>query len=521
MNSRSIQVAVISGALILFGLCLILYKTLILNYPFTPEARAEIWTVETRLSLTGTGQEVSAEFATPSAPAGFALVDEDAIAPGFGTSATDDETGRRMRVEQRSLEGTEQVFVLSRFYKVDSAQDSVRETGSEEPESVALALESLGEASDAGREAIESVVQTAREQSVDALGTAREIARIYTSESAVTDAVAGMDFDRLELSEPARRLAFTLNVAGIEARRATGIPLETNRRNAPIMAWTEVATNDRGWVALDPATGEPWDDLPLARLGVSDTDLIDVSGAMTDDWVYATKRSYTAEIDRALWNGDRQAPIFTRLSPLILSVEAQLVFQVLLLLPIGALAVAFIRQVIGIKTFGTFMPVLIALAFRETQLVLGVSLFLAIVLLGLLLRSYFNTLHLTLVPRLTAVLSIVTLIMLVIAVAGAANDVRLGLSLSLFPIVILTMTIESMSLIYDEYGPREAFVRASGSLFTAIVAYLVISIPSLQHIVFVFPEFLLIVIGLAIVLGRYNGFTLHEFVRFRMIGKQS
>jgi len=79
------------------------------------------------------------------------------------------------------------------------------------------------------------------------------------------------------------------------------------------------------------------------------------------------------------------------------------------------------------------------------------------------------------------------------------------------------MTIESMSLIWDEYGPREALTRAGGSLISAIAGYLVISIPAVQHLVFVFPEVLLLVIGAAIALGRYNGFTLLEFVRFRMI----
>ena len=61
----------------------------------------------------------------------------------------------------------------------------------------------------------------------------------------------------------------------------------------------------------------------------------------------------------------------------------QLVLQVLLLLPLGALLVAFCRQVIGIKTFGTFMPVLVALAFRETGITFGLIFFLTLIAVGL------------------------------------------------------------------------------------------------------------------------------------------
>lgn len=75
------------------------------------------------------------------------------------------------------------------------------------------------------------------------------------------------------------------------------------------------------------------------------------------------------------------------------------------------------RNIIGIRTFGTFMPILIALAFRETELFWGLILFSLIVGLGLLLRAYVEQLKLLLVPRLAAVLTMVVLLM-----AGSASS---------------------------------------------------------------------------------------------------
>ena len=54
-----------------------------------------------------------------------------------------------------------------------------------------------------------------------------------------------------------------------------------------------------------------------------------------------------------------------------LPVEEQSLFQSILLLPIGVIIVVFLRIIIGIKTSGTFMPVLIAMSFLETSLIVG------------------------------------------------------------------------------------------------------------------------------------------------------
>src|SRR5690606_3915938 len=82
-----------------------------------------------------------------------------------------------------------------------------------------------------------------------------------------------------------------------------------------------------------------------------------------------------------------------------LPIKTQAVYGVLLMIPIGALVMVFMRNVIGIESFGTFMPVLIALAFRETMLLSGVILFTVLVALGLSIRFLLERLRLLLVPR--------------------------------------------------------------------------------------------------------------------------
>jgi hypothetical protein len=198
-----------------------------------------------------------------------------------------------------------------------------------------------------------------------------------------------------------------------------------------------------------------------------------------------------------------------------LPIQTQAVYSVLLMIPIGALIMVIMRNIIGIDAFGTFMPVLIALSFRETQLLWGVILFTLLVALGLSIRFLLERLRLLLVPRLGAVLIVVVILMLIISVVSHKLGLETGLSVALFPMVIIVMTIERMSVVWEERGAGDAIKAGLGSLLVAAVAYLAMGMDWLEHLIFTFPELLLLVLAVVLLLGRYTGYRLTELRRFR------
>ena len=197
--------------------------------------------------------------------------------------------------------------------------------------------------------------------------------------------------------------------------------------------------------------------------------------------------------------------------------HTQGVYRVLLTVPPGALLIVLIRNVVGFRTFGTFMPVLIALAFRETGLAWGVGLFVLILALGLTARFYLEKLQLLLVPRLAAVLICIILLMTLLSVAGQRLGLYQGLAVALFPMVILTLTVERMALTWEELGAAEALRQAAGRLAVAVLGYAAMSSVWLNHLLFVFPELLLLVLAAVLLLGRYTGYRLTELWRFRAV----
>jgi hypothetical protein len=206
-------------------------------------------------------------------------------------------------------------------------------------------------------------------------------------------------------------------------------------------------------------------------------------------------------------------------SLLDLPLQTQSVFSILIMIPIGALLVVLMRNVVGVRTFGTFLPVLVALAFRESQLISGIILFSVLVAIGLALRFYLERLHLLLVPRLAAVLIVVVLMMAAVSVLSHRLGLEIGLSVALFPMVILTMVIERMSVVWEERGPGDAVREGLGSLLVAALIYGVMNIDLIRHITFVFPEVLLIVLAAVLLLGRYTGYRLTDLRRFRVLSR--
>ena len=198
-----------------------------------------------------------------------------------------------------------------------------------------------------------------------------------------------------------------------------------------------------------------------------------------------------------------------------LPLQTQQTYQIMIMIPIGVLVILILRNLGGLQTLGTFTPVLIALAFRETQIGFGIILFTLITALGLSLRSYLEHLKLQMLPRLSVVLTFVVVLIAVISLLSHKLGLERGLSVSLFPMVILTMTIERLSITWEERGGGHAFKVAVGTLIAASLAFMLMNIQELTYFIFTFPAVLLIMVGFMLAMGRYRGYRLTELFRFK------
>lgn len=239
--------------------------------------------------------------------------------------------------------------------------------------------------------------------------------------------------------------------------------------------------------------------------------------------------TYTIQAERAIINRYNRAEfskevlksdsIFSRLSLYRLPLPLQTMFMTILLIPLGTLVLSLARNIIGIPTFGIFTPIILTLFFRETSFGFGMLFFGVVILVGIFERYILDKFYLLAVPRLSILLTLVIMLMMGYTLFSADSIISQK-HLAFFPIVIVTTNIERLSIMIAEEGLFNTLKTLLGTLVIAILGYFLYAIDALEMLMFTNPELLFSIIGCLILIGKYKGYRLSEFIRFRDLVKQ-
>ncbi len=484
------------------------YKAVVLKFPLQPLAEAEAWDVEVRVSFRAINQPVKLSLYVPRIGEAYAAVDEQFISRGFGMHMRKPDGNRQVIWSVRRASGEQ--FLYYRAVVRPAARR--KDTSADKPPKVdAQGFEG------AKLIAAGAVLAEVKSHSADSETLVTELLKRLNRPSG-DDNVALLIGKKAPVEERLAMAVRLLAEVDIPARVVHGVRLEQFTRDANLVHWLE-AHLQGNWQGFDARSGAPGIDPAVLPWWHGAENFFDLSGGSQVNSRVSVSLNREPALLGAIWREQDTLPALFRYSLLGLPIETQAVYRILLTVPIGVFLLVVLRNVVGIKTFGTFMPVLIALAFRETQLMWGLVLFSLVVGLGLAIRFYLENLKLLLVPRLAAVLIVVVTLMSFISIFSHQLGIYRGLSVALFPMVILTMTIERMSIVWEERGPSEALQQGLGSLLVATIAYLVMSLDTLQHLVFLFPELLLLILAVTLLLGRYSGYRLTELFRFKALAR--
>jgi len=530
------------------GLSIFIHKVTALDIPLLPSQNYRTWSVEARISLDDPSlfsesasegdrkleEPINISLFLPQSSQRYQIIDESFESDDF--AAADEferqpyqlsEAGNRAVNLQAKTPLSDRVL----FYRATLRSQASEPTRPQQPSTLGAQVvdqqvdnvrSSAAQVKDNLEEnlpidSIESLLQEARGRSSNDFSFARALYRLSIRPN--DDRVRILK-ETLRIGESSVELAaFLLNESGMAARVGNGILLNPEEAAATRFSqWLEI-NQDRQWFAYDPVT-ERFDrqDRYLTWWYGSEP-VLNAAGKENISIAVTTRPDSTDGLGRSVWHEESNS-FFLKHSFIGLPLSTQRVIQILVLIPVGALVVAALHQMVGLSTFGTFTPVLIALSFRETGLLTGLILFSVIVLVGVAMRALLNKAQLLVVPRLSAVLTVTVLVIGGLALVLDNLGLRYGLSISLFPIVILAMTIERAALMWEEDGVKETVIATAGSLFVAIVGYFCINNVYVQHFTFVFPELLLVVLALTLLLGRYNGYKLTEYFRFMSLQKQ-
>lgn len=505
------------AVLIALGASIFAWKVLVARVPLTPAQGERLWRVELEISVRGRGQRGSVRAALPSTEPGQRIMDEGVVSQQLDHSVRN-EPGGRVAVWGGRLDG---MVELRQAYRVElqRVEMSLPTTPMPKvPEDIAQNfLISTATVPAKSREIASLLRSLSLATPDDPAGSVRTIFAFVANEVSLDneesdDALIALAHRVGDPVGKARLLTAMLRASGIPARRVQGLELQDDGRPRP-KTWVEAWIGE--WVPMSPEDAvlglRPARWLALSRdegptLSSTSTNAIDARHQARREWLGHDELATLMTPPNA---------IASRFSLFRLPLATQAALRVLLLLPIGALGIAVLRNVVGIRTFGTFTPILFALALRVTDLATGMGLVFSVAGLGLLSRLLLGRLHLLLVPRLCVLLCVVVLGLAGLALLGRESEVSAFFGGSLLPVVILVMLVERFTVTLQEEGARHALTRLAWTFGVAAMIHPILQSALLDHWMFGFPELVLVVAGLLIWVGGYTGYRLSELMRFR------
>ena len=501
MKQSSLNLKITIVLLVIFGVVLTAYRHTAYQVPFLPGKKATIWSVEAKITFEAKGKAVKATFSLPDSQPGFARVGERTASPGYGINFSE---GTRSRKAEWSIR--EALGAQTLYYQVDMQETSKPQDLKTTPPKLNSYTHPEPEAT-----AIKQLLVAAQQRSSDNFSLAQELIREFEQQQQLAQL----------LTQSAPRIQWlveALNNAKVPVRKVNTLFLKDQRRSQALVPFLQVYSG-KHYRLINPKTGaigrEP-KQMIWGQQASSVIDLIGASGA-TVGFSMIEREVPLAHLRQSAQHEND----FLNFSIHNLPLEEQALFKSILLMPVGVLIVVFMRIFIGIRTSGTFMPVLIALAFIQTSLLTGLIGFMSIVSLGLLLRTYLSQHNLLLVARIATVIMMVIFIIGLFTLLSFQIGLSEGIKVTFFPMIILAWTIERLSILWEEEGAKEVAIQGGGSLLVAVITFLLMNISIVKHLTFNFIGLQFIFMAVVLMSGSYTGYRLSELKRFKHLLNKS
>ncbi len=522
LTASKLLIGVLPALLILAASAVAMYKIKFLGYNLEAVTQSESYHLEMVMDFNGHSSPVEISMALPKSLPNQTVSDEAFGSEDLKFSFQKTGINRRGKWSSSSIEGKRQLnytaTIITKNIKYEI--DSTVMLSQQIPNNAALYLlpDRMIQSEDPAINVLADSLHLSSDSSV--LYNSKIIYEFatfglkYVRYSGTIDAVTAYHLNEASCGGKSRIMAALARNLGIPARLVGGKILSSGQSKATHI-WVEFFVNGY-WVPFCP-TNKYFAEIPSNYLILyyGEVPFITHTKDINFKYYFNLKKRLTSTV--AGLNKLKKNPldilnIWATFKKVAISLE---LLKIIIMLPIGILAVVFFRNIVGLETFGTFMPALIAIGFRDTGLWNGMLLFSLIMCFGSVVRIVLDKLHLLHTPRLAILLSTVVLFNLALTAVGVSLGFLNFARVALFPMIILTLTVERLSIITEESGIWNALRIALLTMIVASSSYAIMSSRFLQSIVITFPETILVVIAIYIYIGRYSGFRLIEFTRFK------
>lgn len=189
----------------------------------------------------------------------------------------------------------------------------------------------------------------------------------------------------------------------------------------------------------------------------------------------------------------------------------------ILLMPFLATIVVFFRYIVGLSGLGILVPTALSITLLSTGLIAGFILLATILVASFIARLILKRIRIMQLPKLALsmwFISIAIIITLTISSAAGLLSVR---DISIFPILLFVLLSDRVVALFLERSMKEVIIVTLVTLLLGIIGFFLFSWESLRVFVLLYPEIVLLFVPLNIVMGRYFGLRVTEYIRFNPI----
>ena len=490
----------------LFAAYSIYYKTKDWGFTFIPKQTTKVWTIEAHVSFEPNGDPIKVSIATPTISDDFKILDEDIVAPKYKVQKQAKQN--RVILTSDNLEAEQNIYYRVLLFDNEDTRGKTAAPVPPKPEKPIFDVQMTATA--------EKLMQQAETMPGDEV---QKVIRLFnqTPPDSTVVAFLPMKKGQKNIAEATGNL---LALKNVPTRMVRGIKLEENKKSFTPDLMLEAYTEGR-WTLYDLKTGKkglPENFVVIQRGGDS---LLDIEGGNDSVVKYSVLKSISSSFNLAQHRAKlANQKTWFDYSIYSLPLAEQNTLKWLMIFPLAILIIVLMRNVVGVQTMGTFTPMLIAMSLVKTGFVSGLVCFSFIIIVGLLIRALLSKLNLLLVPRISAVVIVVILLMQSLTIFGYQLKIDIASSAVFFPIIITAWIIERASITWEEDGPVNATREIIFSILVAIITYFVICNNYIRHIMFAFNELNLVILFIVMLLGTYTGYRLTELKRFSPLAKK-
>jgi len=134
-------------------------------------------------------------------------------------------------------------------------------------------------------------------------------------------------------------------------------------------------------------------------------------------------------------------------------------------------------------------------------------------------HSLTKSLSMHYLPKMSFILSSVAVGIFGVFVLASFFQKNGFLNIDILPLLLMIIVSEQLISMYIKKGRKTAYVLFFGSLLFSIITYLLISWENFQNFMLHYPYLAVIFLIINLFIGRWKGFRINEYFRFKTILK--